>query len=119
MVTKPTQYGSSRAGNSNPGQFVSKKNSVTTAEGRAGHYLPKAEACRVGEQAEWKGGRCGESLGKHNGHLVLRNRRKAERLGWGLGHRLVPQWSSKDVHTQSVELMSMLHYVATETLQMC
>lgn len=53
-----------------------------------------------------KGGRCGESLGKHNEHLVLRNRRKAERLGWGLGHRLVPQRSSKDVHTQSVELMS-------------
>ena len=31
----------------------------------------------------------------------------------------VELWSSKDVHAQSVELMSMLHYVATETLQMC
>ena len=85
MVTKPTQYGSSRARNPNPGQFVSQKNSVTIAEGRARHDLPKAEACRVGELAEWKGGQCGESLGKHNGHLVLRNRRKAERLGWGEG----------------------------------
>lgn len=63
-MTKPTQHGSSRAGNSNPDQSVSRKNLITTVENNERHYLTIGGTGRVGGGEEQKGGGYGVSLGK-------------------------------------------------------
>ena len=69
-------------------RFVSKKNLVTLVEDHERHGLTTGGTHPVGRGAEQKGGGCGESLGKYEGHSVLRNRRKGRMLGGGLGHML-------------------------------